>query len=408
MKRFGFLPLSIAVMLIVAIPRLPAHAQTPKCFGQAATLVGTQGGDKLEGTSGPDVIVGLGGNDSIHGQEGDDLICLGGNKGGSEERGYGDEGDDKINGGAGRDFLDGGPEDDRLIGGRGPDFILARNGLNVLKGGLGKDSLVGGGQADRLWGGEGNDLESGRAGPDVLFGGRGGDGLAGMLGDDLIRGGGGRDIADFGSLGAAPYHFKDMSVNLARGSAKGLGRDRLIGMEGAITSFGKDRLIGDSGPNVLAASSGGGVVRGGRGRDTFKLYGVEYPTHVVVNLARNVVRNKNGVRLVKIYSMENAVAAAAPSTLIGNDKRNRLVGGVAFDYGDVSTIFGRGGRDVLIGHDNVRDVLEGNHGKDRLIGRGDKDSLDGGRGRDRSDGGSGTDRCVNPDAAHGARNCERP
>ena len=44
------------------------------CFGQAATIVGTEGDDVLRGTDGADVISGLGGTDIIDGLRGADLL----------------------------------------------------------------------------------------------------------------------------------------------------------------------------------------------------------------------------------------------------------------------------------------------------------------------------------------------
>ena len=54
--------------------------------GVDATVIGTEGNDKLVGTEGPDVIAGLGGNDKIAGLGDDDVIC-------------GGEGNDRIRGG---------------------------------------------------------------------------------------------------------------------------------------------------------------------------------------------------------------------------------------------------------------------------------------------------------------------
>ena len=51
--------------------------QVQSCFGQPATIVGTNGPDVIRGTPGDDVIVSLGGNDLIGGGGGDDLICAG-------------------------------------------------------------------------------------------------------------------------------------------------------------------------------------------------------------------------------------------------------------------------------------------------------------------------------------------
>ncbi len=76
------------------------------CHGQAATIVGTDGDDRITGTKGKDVIAGLGGNDAISGGKGKDLIC-------------GGEGDDTIKGNADNDRLDGGPGYDNCNGGAG-------------------------------------------------------------------------------------------------------------------------------------------------------------------------------------------------------------------------------------------------------------------------------------------------
>jgi len=80
----------------------------PQCFGAHATIVGTNGRDRLNGTTGNDIIVGLGGNDIINGLGGKDLIC-------------GGEGRDKLNGGKGRDRLDGNGGRDICKGGSGRD-----------------------------------------------------------------------------------------------------------------------------------------------------------------------------------------------------------------------------------------------------------------------------------------------
>src|SRR5438067_5760702 len=54
-----------------------AWAQT-LCNNQHATIVGTNGPDRVHGTPGHDVIQALGGNDAVYGLEGNDLIRGGG------------------------------------------------------------------------------------------------------------------------------------------------------------------------------------------------------------------------------------------------------------------------------------------------------------------------------------------
>lgn len=112
----GFLILDVA-----------ANLESPPCRGNAPTMVGTSGSEKLVGTPRRDVIVGLAGKDSIFGLGGNDLVC-------------GNSGADRIN------------------GGRGKDRLLGQAGRDTLKGGGGRDNLKGGGARDVCKGGAANDL----------------------------------------------------------------------------------------------------------------------------------------------------------------------------------------------------------------------------------------------------------
>ena len=72
-KTFFVIP---AVLATIFAPSMSLGAPVEvMCFGEVATIVGTNRGDDLTGTAGNDVIVGLRGNDRIDGLEGDDLIC---------------------------------------------------------------------------------------------------------------------------------------------------------------------------------------------------------------------------------------------------------------------------------------------------------------------------------------------
>jgi uncharacterized delta-60 repeat protein len=110
-----------------------------KCGGKRATIVGTNGRDRLKGGRRADVIVGLGGNDTITGLGGNDLIC-GGN------------GNDKLSGGAGKDKVYGQAGKDSLTGGSGNDSLSGGAGKDKLSGGAGKDKLSGGAGKDRCAG----------------------------------------------------------------------------------------------------------------------------------------------------------------------------------------------------------------------------------------------------------------
>jgi hypothetical protein len=118
-----------AALLSLAAAEVPAQATF--CQGLAATIVGTDGDDRLFGTKGDDVIVGLGGNDTIHGRHGDDVICAG-------------DGDDRVLAGNGNDFVDGGIGDDSLSGGGDDDYLDGGTGADELSGGPGSDVCVNG------------------------------------------------------------------------------------------------------------------------------------------------------------------------------------------------------------------------------------------------------------------------
>lgn len=153
------------------------------CFGQPATLIGTNGDDRLEGTSGNDVIVGLRGNDYIIGGGGDDLIC-------------GDSGRDLLDGGPGRDQVDGGVDDDMLYGSGGDDLLLGGSGNDRMNGGDDQDAAHGGSGIDQISGGNGNDLLTGGDDDDRVSGGSGDDRINGEAGSDIIAGDEGVDTCD--------------------------------------------------------------------------------------------------------------------------------------------------------------------------------------------------------------------
>jgi uncharacterized delta-60 repeat protein len=97
-----------------------------RCAGKNATIVGTQGADRLKGTKKADVIAGLGGNDRINALAGNDIVC----------------------GGKGKDVINGGPGKDRLLGEAGKDTLEGGNGKDQLSGGSGKDLCNGGAGKD--------------------------------------------------------------------------------------------------------------------------------------------------------------------------------------------------------------------------------------------------------------------
>lgn len=124
-----------------------------------------------------------------------------------------------------------GPEIGELVA-RGPGHALGLPPKHVhildaddrIYGRNGNDTLDGGGGEDRLFGGNGNDSLAGGYGDDALFGGAGNDSLDGGRGSDLLMGGDGNDVliarADAGEdragqlvLGAPSRPFPDASID---------------------------------------------------------------------------------------------------------------------------------------------------------------------------------------------------
>ena len=139
-----------------------------KCFGQAATIVGTAGDDLLVGREDTaDVIVGLGGDDIIFGAEDvnastapGDRLC--GGPGGDYVKGG--VGQDRIQGGGGPDNVDGSFLLDVItLGGRGNDIVADcdseySGGVRELRGGPGNDRLCTDWDSTLMYGGSGRDV----------------------------------------------------------------------------------------------------------------------------------------------------------------------------------------------------------------------------------------------------------
>lgn len=391
-----------AVALGIAALSAPAQSAVATCAGVTATIVGTDGADRLTGTPGDDVIAGLDGADVIVAGAGNDLVC-------------GDAGPDELAGGLGNDRLHGGtnglvnvfesepePSGDTLVPGPGDDLVdvgintvLREDGWNspdtidytssdagvtvdLVSGvatGEGTDTVVvaqpqpeigyviellGSTHADHLLGTELYDQLIGNGGGDHIEG-RGGDDLvmnawdeyspapAGNA-DDLFDGGAGDDYLD--STG---------------------GTDTLVGGEGA------DHLRKERGPTTVDAGAGqdtielylsGGrhTITGGEGRDAVSLAVLDSfgRTRGTFDHRDELfrVRHAHGRRARATVASVERVAMPHNRglwTYLGTSGDDHVAGGAAY------TARGRGGNDVLRGS-YADDVLLGGVGDDRVVG----------------------------------------
>ena len=195
--------IAITVLAAAALTTTtPAGAQAATCGGQAVTIFGTAGNDRIDGTPGPDVIHGLQGDDRINGLDGDDIIC----GGTGHDVLIGENGFDIIYGAQGNDLIISGGEaglyppevlEDtrgaRIFAGAGNDIVYGSDRWDRMQGGTGNDILFGFGGRDWMRGGAGNDKVLGHGNIDDVHGGNGNDWIAADT-QDVVRGGAGNDL----------------------------------------------------------------------------------------------------------------------------------------------------------------------------------------------------------------------
>ena len=196
----------------------PSVAERPKCMGERATIVGTDGTERIVGTNGKDVIVAKDGSDYIKAKASGDLICAGA---GDDHIETGN-GPDRVKAGAGADSLVGGNRAVLLDGSTGSDIFFTGGGAGgLIRGGPDADwlSFVDrrcvkptkvsiddrearyrncAGTKTRVWHISSIENVEGGPGGDVLVGGDTRDRLFGHEGSDRLEGSDGNDRLDGG------------------------------------------------------------------------------------------------------------------------------------------------------------------------------------------------------------------
>ena len=145
-------------------------------------------------------------------------------------------------------------------------------GNNTITGGVGRDYLTGGGGNDVLYGNDGADYLDGGSGNDQLYGGVGSDLLVGGSGTNVLDGGVGDDtyrvsnvttsIVD--SAGTDTVQLDGTYVSSHAGAIYTLasGLENLTAFDGAAVN-----LMGNSADNRLEGNSSNNVINGGGGND---------------------------------------------------------------------------------------------------------------------------------------------
>lgn len=364
------------------------------------------GDNKVIGGAGSDYISTGNGDDTIHGDRTvyTDLVDLPLHLHGSDTISAGD-GQDYVQGGAGDDLIDGGSGDDTLWGDDdstdqyfGNDTIYGGAGIDLIHGGAGNDQLYGENDDDRLWAGTGNDLVFGGDGNDSLVGEEGDDTLNGGAGNDSIWGNSGDDVI----IGAYGDDYivsgeGDDVVNGGEGNDSiwaGSGNDYINGGDGndsLVGNEGNDTIEAGNGNDSISAGHGSDWVSGGSGND-YILDGEDDGNDFLAGGDGNDTIHAGGGHDTLLGGAGNDWLQDWHNSSV--DDRNLLNGGAGDD-----TILSYLGRDTLFGgagNDHLQsgasdDQLSGDLGNDTLLGQEGNDTLSGGTGDDQLFGGAGDD-----------------
>ena len=451
-------------------------------------LHGFSGADELQGREGDDVLEGGAGGDALSGGPGidnasyqfsgagvevrlHDGTARGGHAEGDMLTGIenltgsvyadilaGGSGDNRLEGLAGADEIDGGPGSDTAAYNRSYAGVsvnlhdgTARGGdaegdtlvdIENLTGSDHDDILAGDGHANRLEGGEGDDRLTGRGGADELVGGAGSDtanyslsfaGVVVRLHEGISQGGDaegdtfGTEMVEYMDADGTTQTVELPDIENLTGSGHAdilegdLRDNRLEGLGGA------DELIGGPGSDtaVYSLSYAGvevrlqdGTARGGDAEgDTFEMEMIEYTD------------TGGNAQTVALPDIENLTGSGHADVLEGDLRDNRLEGlggadeliggpgsdtavyslsytGVEVNLHDNTAQGGDAEGDTLAGIENLAgsghaDLLIGDSRANRLEGGAGDDLLEGRDGADELVGGPGLDRAMYRDSPAG-------
>ncbi|OMH38251.1 hypothetical protein BGP75_08355 [Motiliproteus sp. MSK22-1] len=394
-----------------------------------ALIDGGQGNDTLYGSVGPDVMQGGEGSDHLFGEGGDDRFLVT-----SGDTGYnrysGGDGFDRLMGTAGDDDfqisrfaaeyvveqIDGGEGNNRILGGSGYNFLDFSGteliGIALIDGETGNDTIYGSQGNDVIRGGEGNDyllgnggddrfiITPGETGYDQYNGGDGFDRLIGTANDDdfqiryfkyekfveQIDGGAGNNrILGNGGINYLDFRNTEL-INIALIDS-GKGNDRVVGSAAAdviIGGIGSDLIFGDGGDDLFLFSEGDtgyDLYDGGDGVD--RLEGTDADDEIRIS------------RFTANYTVEIIDGGAGTNRIVGTAGNSNL-NFSGTELINISLIDGNGGDDYIYGSEGA-DVIQGGEGSDHLFGEGGDDRFlvtVGDVGYNHYNGGDGFDRLI--------------
>ena len=283
----------------------------------------------------------------------------------------------RIDGGAGNDFIRGGGNTvgviEFLIGGSGidtADYSTSAAGVIArLSDSLTGGSLSNGGDAEgdvlvtmeNIIGSNFNDQLFGASAANLLDGGLGNDLLTGGVGADILKGGDGIDTAFYGTSASAVQIVLD-NTGAALGVGGDAAGDQFSSIENLIGSAFNDVLVGNALTNRLEGGAGNDFFRGGANTGQEIMIGgdgidtADYATSTGAVLVRLSSSPTSGFLSQGgdaandvLLAMENANGSNFNDILQGTELVNVLSGGEGAD-----TLIGFAGADTLIGGNGAR------------------------------------------------------
>lgn len=272
-------------------------------------------------------------------------------------------------------------------------FILGYSGNDKLDAkdaceGVGA-SIFGGGGQDKLRGTNENDLIQGQAGADHIFGlagddtlkgGNGNDRIDGGLGGDIIKGGSGADQLFSGGYYSAGASCLEVSRSIQIYDDAGLV---------------PDQIFGDNGNDCIDARGGTSTSMGGLGHDQIKGWG-----SIGGDFGTESGTSNDGNDIINVVIPEACLDQdnfPSPSggnyTYLGNGRFAVTSGDwvyewdgtttlEAFYYIGLSVVYGDGGHDRILGHENSKDEIWAGIGNDYVLDRRRGVNYNGGAGTD--------------------------
>jgi len=376
----------------------------------------TPGDDTITGTAGNDSLNGLEGNDTLYGLAGNDTLIGGSGVGDfGRDYLDGGSGADRMEGGHGYDtyvvdnagdlvveVADGAIDtvltsvtytlpanvEDGTVNGAQDVGIFGNDMNNVLTGGAGRNKLWAGAGNDTVDGGDGNDDLSGGLGDDVLYGGNGRDIFRPGLGHDHVNGFETGSDYPWDTLYVDYASVTDAVTMLSGAGFVDAGSNSIdfddIEIFHVVSGRGNDLIETGSESDTIDGGAGADTLAGGDGSD---LYYLDSAGDVIIERASagGYDGAYSSVSTTVSAHVEFTYLTGSAIRLIGTEFGEGLNGNA-----NNNLLWGGAGDDTLVG-DLGNDELSGGDGNDSLNGGSGTDTLIGGLGNDDSGGGLGAD-----------------